>query len=40
MVEEEEKEEGEGVGGENLVRGGGELVAESAKKRSSEGEVC
>ena len=41
MVEEEENEEGEGVGGgENLERGGGELVAESERKRSSEGEVC
>ena len=41
MVEEEENEEGEGVGGgENLERGGGELVAESERKRSSVGEVC
>ena len=41
MVEEEEKEEGEAVGGgENLGRGGGELVADSEKKGSSEGEVC
>ena len=41
MVEEEENEEGEGVGGgENLERGGGELVADSERKRSSEGEVC
>ena len=41
MVEEEEKEEGEGVGGgEILGRGGGELVADSERKRSSEGEVC
>ena len=41
MVEEEENEEGEGVGGgESLGREGGELVAESERKRSSEGEVC
>ena len=39
--EEEENEEGEGVGGgESLERGGGELVADSERKRSSEGEVC
>ena len=43
MVEEEENENGggvEGVGGESLGRGGGELVPESERKRSSEGEVC
>ena len=42
MVEEEENEEGEGegVGGEILGRGGRELVADSERKRSSEGEVC
>ena len=43
MVEEEENEDGGGggaVGGENLGRGGRELVADSERKRSSEGEVC
>ena len=43
MVEEEEKEDGSGVGavgGESLGRGGRELVADSERKRSSEGEVC
>ena len=40
MVEEEENEDGGAVGGESLERGGGELVADSERKRSSEGEVC
>ena len=42
MVEEEENEEGGGVGGmgESLERGGRELVPDSERKRSSEGEVC